>query len=118
VERLQEFLLVALFGAIGAFITGLPALSRAPARRSPFRLPLYQMSLKLAVGPVFALLGLLALQSGFINQLQPFTSFNASVLLWATIFGGSQQALTQLLDRKAGAFADAPQAAEPQPAPS
>jgi hypothetical protein len=118
VQRVQEFLLVALFGAVGAFITGLPALSRAPAHRSPFRLPLYQVSVKLAVGPVFALLGLLALQSGFVNQLQPFTSFNGNVLLWATIFGGAQQALTQVLDRKAGLLADAPQSTEPQPVPT
>lgn len=105
VRGTQDFLLVQLFGAVGAFITSLPALSRAPARRTPFRLPLHQLTLKLAVGPVFALLGVLAIQGGFVGVAKPFDSFGAPLLLWATVLGGGQQAVTGLFDRKAESIA-------------
>lgn len=102
-----DFLLLLLFGAVGAFITSLPSLSRAPSRRTPFRLPLHQLTLKLVMGPVFALLGILAIQGGFISAAKPFDSFGTPLLLWATVLGGGQQAVTGLFDRKAESIAQA-----------
>jgi hypothetical protein len=104
VSGLGEFLMVALFGAVGAFISGMRALSASPRPASPYYLASYQLMLKLALGPVFALLGVLAIQSSFADQLTPFKSFGGAVLLWAAIFGGAQQLLTGILDRKASAI--------------
>jgi hypothetical protein len=60
-----------------------------------------QLTVKLAVGPVFALLGVMIMQSGLLDQLRPFEGFGIATLVWATIFGGSQQFLTGLIDRRA-----------------
>jgi hypothetical protein len=102
-----QFLAVALFGVIGAFISGLPALSRRSSRLSSYWTGPYQMALKLAVGPVFALLGVLTLEAGFVDQARPFSRFGSAVLLWAVIFGSAQQLVTGLLDRKASGLAEA-----------
>jgi hypothetical protein len=114
-----QFLLVALFGVIGAFISGLPALSRLPRRLSSYWTAPYQMSLKLAVGPVFALLGVMALDVGFVDQARPFIRFGGAVLLWAVVFGSAQQLLTRILDRKASTLAAASaDSADPRHAPN
>jgi hypothetical protein len=97
----EHFLLVALFGTIGAFITGLPVLSAAIRSLPQYTTIRYQLALKLATGPVFALVGVLTLASRFIVNVAPFKNFSGTVLLWAVIFGGTQQLLTGLLDRKA-----------------
>lgn len=97
----RQFLLVALFGAVGAFIAGVPALSAAVRSLPPYSTSPYQMALKLATGPIFALIGVLALARGFIDQVASLSQFNGTVLLWALIFGGTQQLLTRVLDRKA-----------------
>jgi hypothetical protein len=102
-----QFLLVALFGVIGALISGLPTLSRLPRRLSSYWTAPYQLSLKLAVGPVFALLGVMALDVGFVDQVRPFSRFGGTVLLWAVIFGSTQQLLTRILDRRASTLAAA-----------
>lgn len=107
----REFALVSLFGMLGAYVTSLPALSRAPSRRTPFQLPMHQLMLKLVVGPVFALLGVLAIQGGFVSQTKPLDEFGLSLLLWAAVLGGGQQAVTGVFDRKAASIADA----APQP---
>lgn len=112
-----QFLVVALFGVIGAFISGLPALSRRPRRLSSYWTAPSQLALKLAVGPVFALLGVLTLEAGFVDQARPFARFGGSVLLWAVIFGSAQQLVTGLLDRKAsGLAAAASHSADPRQA--
>jgi hypothetical protein len=102
-----EFLLVALFGVIGAFISGLPALSRAPRQLSPSWTAPQQLALKLAVGPLFALLGVLTVDAGFVDLARPVARFGGLVLLWAVIFGSAQQLLTGILDRKAANLAEA-----------
>ena len=97
----EQFLLVALFGAIGAFITGLPALSAAVRSLPQYTTIRYQLALKLVTGPVFALVGVLTLASRFIINVAPLKHFSGTVLVWAVIFGGTEQLLTGLLDRKA-----------------
>lgn len=101
VSGTEQFLLVALFGAIGAFITGLPKLSAAVSSLPPYTTSPYQLALKLATGPTFALIGVLVLARGFVDSVTPLSHFSGTVLLWAIIFGGTQQLLTGLLDRKA-----------------
>jgi hypothetical protein len=109
-----QFLVVALFGVIGAFISGLPALSRRPRRLSSNWTAPSQLALKLAVGPVFALLGVLTLEAGFVDQARPFARFGSTVLLWAVIFGSAQQLVTGLLDRKASSLAAAAHSVDPR----
>jgi len=92
-------LLIALFGALGAFVSSIPALSHMPGTRNPFCLPQYQMLVKLTTGPLFAFFGIVMLQSGVISELNPASTF-LELLVWAAIFGSTQQAVTRLIDRK------------------
>jgi len=98
-----QFVLVALFGAIGAFLAGLPAMTTAP-QRSPYRLVPFQLILKLSVGPVFGLLGVLAVQSGLVTNVHTFGTFGGVLLFWAAGFGATQQVLTGLVDRRAASI--------------
>jgi hypothetical protein len=91
---------VMLFGAVGALFTAVPAMSKVPADFSPFNLPLQQAILKLAVGPLAALLGFAILESGVLESAPPTTW--PGVLLTATVFGAGQQAVTGFVDRRAG----------------
>jgi hypothetical protein len=101
VGGLGQFGLVALFGAVGAYVVGLPSVLSAKVRRSPYQLTSYQLALKLVIGPLFALLGVLLVQAGLVVQMEAFASFGPALLVWAAIFGGAQQLVTGFLDRKA-----------------
>jgi hypothetical protein len=90
-------LLIALFGALGAFVSSIPALSRMHGTRNPFCLPHYQLLLKLTTGPLFAFFGIVMLQSGVISELNPASTL-LELLVWAAIFGSTQQAVTRLVD--------------------
>ena len=92
-------LLITLFGALGAFVSSIPALSQMQGTRNPFKLPHYQMLLKLTTGPLFAFFGIVMLQSGVISELSPARTL-LELLVWAAIFGSTQQAVTRLVDRR------------------
>jgi len=96
-------LLLALFGAMGAFVSSVPALSRIKGAGSPSGLVLYQLLLKLTTGALFAFFGIVMLQSGVINELIA-THTLLGLLVWAAIFGSSQQTVTRLVDRKVSAI--------------
>lgn len=92
--------LVALFGAVGALIIAVPPLAKAGGTWNPFSLPFYQGLLKLVLGAVFAIVGVLLLQS----KLIPNVSFPADLpdlLTWGIIFGAAQQTVTRVVDRRA-----------------
>jgi hypothetical protein len=92
-------LLVMFFGGVGALISAVPAVSRIPLDFSPFNLPLQQAILKLALGPLIALIGLLIINSGIAALTTPTTL--APKLLLALVFGAGQQAVTQFVDERA-----------------
>ncbi|MGE5289675.1 MAG: hypothetical protein ACM3ML_21285 [Micromonosporaceae bacterium] len=96
-------LLIALFGAVGAFVSSIPALSRMRGTRNPFNLPLYQLLLKVTTGPLLAFFGIIMLQSAVITELNPATTL-LELLVWAAIFGSTQQVVTRLVDRRANAI--------------
>ena len=95
--------LMSLFGAIGALISAVPQLARAPGTWNPFTLPLYQLLLKIVLGPVFAIVGLLLLKSGvFPNVGYPKTI--ESQMVWSAVFGATQQAVTRVIDQRAASL--------------
>jgi hypothetical protein len=95
--------LVALFGAVGAMVSAVPPLANAAGTWNPFSLPLYQLFVKLVLGPIFALVGIMLLQSRVIPNVQ-FPKRLPDLLVWAIVFGASQQAVTRLVDRRAAAI--------------
>jgi hypothetical protein len=96
--------LVALFGTIGALITAVPPLAMAPGTWNPFSLTLYQMLLKLVLGAVFAIVGVMLLQSKAIPDVQYPRSL-PDLLVWALIFGAAQYSVTRVVDRRAAGIA-------------
>ena len=67
----------------------------------PYSLAAQQLLVKFTVGPLFAILGIMLLQLGLIDRMRPFEDFGLAVLVFAAVFGGSQQVLTGFIDRRA-----------------
>jgi hypothetical protein len=98
-SHIETAVLVSLFGAAGALITAVGPLARATGTWNPFSLPYYQMLLKVALGPLFALIGVMMLASGLIpNVLFPMPL--PDLLIWALVFGATQQAVTRVIDNR------------------
>lgn len=97
----SEFGLIALFGAIGAYVVHLPSVITATATHSPYSLAGQQLLVKLVAGPLFAVIGVMLVQSELLDRMRPFETFGVAVLVFAAIFGGSQQVLTGFIDRRA-----------------
>lgn len=107
-SALKVALLVPLFGAIGALIIAIPPLARVTGHSNPFGLQHYQMLLKVTLGPVFAIVGVMLLQSGLIPSVQ-FPMPFPDLLVWALVFGATQQVVTRAIDsRVAGLVSDEP----------
>lgn len=106
--------LIALLGLIGATLATSRALStgdETPGRYSP---ALALALLKAPTGVTTAIVGVLALNSGFVPGVTEIKS-QAGILFWALVFGYAQQLLTGLLDQRA---ADLQKSASPTtPAP-
>jgi hypothetical protein len=100
------FLAVALFGCLGAFLSGIRSVSRTGGTRNPFSLSWWQTWLKLPVGALTGIVGVFALQSRAFPAV-PATSWT-ELLMWAVAFGAAQQAITRFIDlRVRGAVGDA-----------
>jgi hypothetical protein len=93
------FAVIAVMGAVGAFLSGINSVVRTKGSRNPFSLPLYQMLVKLCVGGLSAIVGVAFLQVGFVPGVPPAVTMS-SVLVWAVGFGAAQQAITRLVDRR------------------
>src|SRR5439155_554788 len=85
--------------AEGVLVTAIPPVARANGVRNPFGLPLFQLLLKLAMGPLFAIVGVLILQARLINGLQQAQDLRG-LLVWATLFGAAQQSVTRVIDQR------------------
>jgi hypothetical protein len=93
---------VMLFGAIGALFTAIPAMSKIPSDFSPFNLPIQQAILKIAFGPLVAVIGLAILSSRTLHLAPPDTW--PALLLFAVVFGAGQHAVTRYVDQRADAI--------------
>lgn len=79
----------------------LPSVLTGSVAPSPYSLAGQQLLVKLVAGPLFAVIGILLVQSELLDRMRPFETFGAVVLVFAAIFGGSQQLLTGFIDRRA-----------------
>jgi hypothetical protein len=107
----RTVVLIMLFGSMGALVTAIPPLAKANGVRNPFSLPFFQLLLKLAMGPLFAVVGVLILQDGLIKDLQAAADLRG-LLVWATLFGAAQQSVTRFIDKRVtGLLGEVPEAA-------
>ena len=91
--------LLLLFGSIGALVTAIPPLAKANGARNPFSLPLFQLLLKLTMGPLFAVVGLLILEDRLIPHFHAPANLRG-LLVWAILFGAAQQSVTRFIDQR------------------
>ncbi|WP_231933502.1 hypothetical protein [Micromonospora coxensis] len=94
--RLLLFVLAA--GALGAFVSALPTMITSRSGGVPYKLPLQQGLLKLAVGPLVAVVGIMLVIGGLVETTVGSTG---ALLALAVVFGAGQQAVTGYADRKA-----------------
>ncbi len=98
IARWAMLLVVMAFGCVGAMITSIPAIATIPRVQSPFNFPLQQAFLKIMIGSLTALVGVIVTSTAGITK--GIASFQALVSI-AVVFGAAQQAITQLLDSRA-----------------
>ncbi|MBO3085685.1 hypothetical protein [Cellulomonas fengjieae] len=89
---------VMLSGALGAFVTGLVPMLKAAGGKLPYKLPFQQGLLKIAVGPLAAVVGLVFVVGG-LTGTQP--NGLPQLFAIAVVFGAAQQVLTGFADRSA-----------------
>jgi len=98
VSRWALLILVMAFGAIGGLITSIPAMAALPRVKGPFNFPLQQAFLKIALGSVTAVVGVIV--TGNAGLTTGYASMQALAGA-ALVFGAAQQAVTRFLDKRA-----------------
>jgi hypothetical protein len=107
-------LLVMGFGSMGALLTTIPAMSQIGRVKSPYNIPIAQGCLKIVVGSLTALVGVIIV--GTTSVSKGFGSVEA-LLGVAAAFGAAQHAVTRLLDRRANDIIErSPGRVQPDPA--
>jgi hypothetical protein len=102
-------LLVMVFGCVGALVSAIPAMAAIPRVKSPFNFPLQAALMKVFVGSLTALVGVIV--TGSAGVTNGYASLGALIGI-AVVFGASQQAVTQYLDKRAGQIIDSKPAAK------
>jgi hypothetical protein len=93
-----DMFVVELFGVFGAMIVGAVAIRRMHGTATPYAVPLASLLVKLPSGALTAVGGILLLRAGFVAGVEQLST--ADIGAYAMLFGASQQAVTQLLDRQ------------------
>lgn len=100
-----DVFLVELLGLLAAAITGAASIRKLNGTSTPYAVPIVSLALKLPIGSLTALGGLLFLRAGFGPTI---TSLNqAQVCAYALLFGASQQLFMQFVDKQAKTVLDA-----------
>jgi hypothetical protein len=98
-----DITLVEIIGLIAAIVASTVALRNVKGTSTPYSLAVALAVLKLPLGALTAVLGLLLMSGGFVPGLSALDS-SAQILAWALVFGFSQQLLTRLVDQRANAL--------------
>jgi hypothetical protein len=91
--------LIELLGLIAASIAATTAFRKVRGTNMPYSLPATLALLKLPLGALTALLGLLLMRANFIPGLSALDD-SAQIIGWAVVFGYAQQVFTQVVDRR------------------
>jgi hypothetical protein len=109
-SRGQDVLEVCLMGAIGGLLSLAVAFSgteETPPSR--YNVRPQQAALKVVAGAATGLVGVLVVQSGIIVSPASQTSSEALFLVYAVVFGYSQQLFTKFVDKRADALLGEPE---------
>jgi hypothetical protein len=96
-----DIVLIVLLGLIGGALSSAVALRSLPVKSSPYGVSFVLCAFKLPSGAVAAVIGILAIEAGFVPGLSALDS-QSQILAYAVILGYAQQLATGFLDRRAG----------------
>ena len=91
--------MIELLGLIAAGVAATTAFRRVRGTNTPYSVPVTLALLKLPLGALTALLGLVLMRANFVSGLSALDN-SAQIIGWAVVFGYAQQAFTQFVDRK------------------
>jgi hypothetical protein len=94
-----DILIVALFGALGAGISAISAISTLRHIVDPYLTPIHQGLLKVPIGALASVLGVMGVGSGVVTGI-PVIDGQGAILFLAFLFGYSQQLLTRIVDER------------------
>ncbi|MBT0994826.1 hypothetical protein KIN34_11095 [Cellulomonas sp. DKR-3] len=96
---------VAFLGLIGAGLTAVLAIRRARPSTSPYRLMPALGFLRIPLGGIVAVLGVVLVQSGSVPGVVGLAD-SQQIAVYAIVFGFAQEAVTRLLENRARAVQD------------
>ena len=100
IPRSADILVVAVLGALGGALAATLSIRNLKGTSTPYDVPVALAALKVPMGALTAILGLVAIQGQFIPGLSQLDS-QGMILAYALVFGFAQQALSRLLDQQA-----------------
>lgn len=100
-----DYLVIEVIGVISAAVAAAAALRRMRGTALPYNVPVVLALLKLPLGALTAVLGLLLMRGGFVPGLSALDS-TAQIIAWAIVFGYSQQLFTKYVDSQGQALLD------------
>ena len=116
--RGADILIVAVLGALGGALAATLSIRNLKGTSTPYDVPVALAALKVPMGALTAILGLVAIQGEFIPGLSELDS-QGQILAYALVFGFAQQALSRLLDQQAQSLLEGlPGGTNVAPAPS
>jgi hypothetical protein len=98
--RPGDMLLVEVIGLIAAVLGSAIALRNLKGTSTPYSMGVALALLKVPLGALAAVLGLLLISGGFVPGLSALDS-SAQILAWALAFGFSQQLVSRFIDQRA-----------------
>jgi hypothetical protein len=106
---------VEAWGVLGSFVAVVVGLRRLSSSRTSVGLQVAQLALKVPAGALTAVFGIVLLQSSIIPGLKAVDE--TALGAYAVLFGFAQEALTRLVDNKAGELIDHAQPLSERTAP-
>ncbi|MBL3670942.1 hypothetical protein JL475_34350 [Streptomyces sp. M2CJ-2] len=98
----DDGLLVGSLGMCAAAMAGAVSIRHMQGTLTPYMVPLSLLALRLPVGVLSALLGLILIHGKFIPGLSALDT-QAQIAAWAIAFGVAQETLTRMIDRQGNA---------------
>lgn len=105
VAQAGDYLVIEIIGVLSAAVASAAALRRIRGTSLPYNVPVVLALLKLPLGALTAVLGLLLMRGGFVPGLSALDS-TAQIIAWAIVFGYSQQLFTKYVDHQGQALLD------------
>jgi hypothetical protein len=93
---------VAFTGTTAAALAGAASVRHIQGTAMPYMVPVGLLLLRLPIGALSAILGLVLIHGGFLPGLSALDN-SAQIMAWAVAFGIGQEGLTRMIDRQGDA---------------